>query len=257
MPHNRYLPTDLAANPRLRLFALPHAGGGAAAYVRWRPALGAGIDIVPIHLPGREERLGEPPLTDWPTLVGEIAGAVAPLLDRPFALVGNSFGAWLAFELVRALRRRGERLPAVLIAAASAAPHRPTVGERLHRLPDDEFEMAVVSRFDGIPPAVRASRELMALMLPALRADITLLETYDYVDEPPLAVDIVALGGAEDRAVSAAALADWRRHTAQRFSSRQLPGGHFFLLPTAERDRLELPAAVHLIAAQLERYHGD
>jgi surfactin synthase thioesterase subunit len=257
MPHNRYLPTDLSADAALRLLALPYAGGGAAGYFRWRQAMPRGVDLLPIHLPGRDARIGEQPITDLRKLVAEISSAVAPLMDRPYVLLGHSLGAWLAFELARELRRRGERLPCLLIAAASPAPHRPRAAEFLHQLPDAEFVAEISRRFDGIPPAVRANEELLQLLLPAMRADIELLETYEYVDEPPLETDIFAMGGSEDRAVSAMALADWRRHTSQRFSNRLLPGGHFFLFPAGDRDIHEPPAAVRMIAGQLERYLDD
>ena len=168
-------------------------------------------------------------------------------------LLGHSMGAWLAFELARELRRRGERMPGLLIVAASPAPQRSRAIEPIHQLPDAEFVAEMSRRFDGIPPAVRANEELLQLLLPAMRADMRLLETYEYVEEPPLEVDIFALGGVEDHAVSATALADWRRHTTGRFSSRLLPGGHFFLFPAGDQRTHEPPAAVRVIAVLLER----
>ena len=254
MSPNRYLPTDLSADAAMRLFTLPYAGGGSAGYFRWRPAMPPRVDVVPIQLPGREARIGEPPITDLRKLVAEIADAVAPLLDRPFVLLGHSLGAWLAYELACELRSRGERLPSLLIVAASPAPHRPRGEEPLHQLPDAEFVAEMIRRYDGIPPAVREHKELLELLLPAMRGDMELLETYEYVEKPPLETDILAIGSTEDRSVSATALADWRRHTSEHFSNRLLPGGHFFLFQADEQDRHEQPAAVRLIAAQLERY---
>jgi medium-chain acyl-[acyl-carrier-protein] hydrolase len=258
MPLNRYLPTDISPWAEVRLFALPYAGGGAAGYFRWRSALLPTVDVVPIHLPARETRIGEPPIAELRPLVTEIADAVEPTLDRPFALLGHSMGAWLAFELARELRRRGARSPGLLIVAASPAPHRPQQGERLHELPDAEFVEEVSRRFDGIPPAVRANSELLQLLLPALRADLQLIETYEYADEPPLEIDILALGGTEDQAISATALADWRRHTARGFSQRMLPGGHFFLFQAMEPDAAGQSAAgqsavVRMLAERLAR----
>jgi surfactin synthase thioesterase subunit len=253
MQHNRYLPTDLSADPALRLFALPYAGGGTAGFFRWRPALPTGVDLVPIRLPGREARIGELPIGDLRQLITEIADAVVPLTDRRFVLLGHSMGAWLAFELARELRRRGGRMPCLLIAAASPAPHRRCEAEPMHQLPDDEFVAEMIRRFDGIPPAVHANAELLQLLLPAMRADVELLETYEYADEPPLETDVLAIGGTEDRAVSATALADWRRHTSRRFSHRMLPGGHFFLFPPAEQETSVQGAAVRLISNILQR----
>jgi len=253
MQHNRYLPTHLSPDPALRLFALPYAGGGTAGFYRWRPVMPARADVVPIQLPGREARIGEPPIGDLRRLVTEIADAVVPLTDRRFVLLGHSMGAWLAFELARELRRRSARMPCLLVVAASRAPHRPSEAEPMHQLPDAEFFTEMIRRFDGIPTAIRTNAELLQLLLPAMRADMELLETYEYADEPPLDTEILAIGGTDDRAVSATALADWRRHTSRRFSTRLLPGGHFFLFSTGESAVHEQPAAVRLIGELLER----
>lgn len=253
MPHNRYLPNDLSADPALRLVALPNAGGGAAPYYRWRKAFDPRIDLVPIQLPGRESRISEPPLTDLVTLVTEIADAVTPMLDRPYAILGHSMGATIAFELARELRRREERMPELLIVAASAAPRQLQAGRSMSSLSDEAFIAEMNRRFDGIPPAVLEHEELLQLLLPALRADMALLEEYEYQDEPPLNVEILAIGGAEDRAVSRTQLADWRRHTSANFSQRMFPGRHFFLFPANERNPTEVPAAVRTISERLCR----
>lgn len=253
MPHNRYLPNHLSAAAALRLVALPYAGGGAAPYYRWRQTLDSRIELVPIQLPGRESRISEVPLTDLCTLVTEIADAMTPVLDRPYAILGHSMGATIAFELARELRRRNLRLPELLIVAASAAPHQQQAGQSMNSLSDEAFVAEMNRRFEGIPSAVLEHRELLQLLLPALRADMTLLENYKHQDESPLAVEILALGGTEDRAVSRTQLADWRRHTSANFSQRMFPGGHFFLFPASERSPAEIPAAVRTIFERLLR----
>ena len=150
-------------------------------------------------------------------------------------------------------------MPKLLIVAASPAPHRRREASLIHTLPDDQFVAEMGRRFDGIPPAVLGNDELLKLVLPAMRADMRLLETYEYSEEPPLGIDVIALGGSDDRAVSATALADWRRHTSQRFSSRLVPGGHFFLFPPTDSDRERQPAGVKVIAEKLAHYvdHRD
>jgi len=253
MPQNRYLPNDLSTAAPLRLVALPYAGGGAAPYFRWRTSLDPRIEVVPIQLPGREGRLSEPPLTDLGMLANEIADALTPVLDRPYAIVGHSMGATIAFELAREVRRRSERMPELLIVAASAAPHQQQAGQSMSSLSDESFVAEMNRRFDGISPAVLEHKELLQLLLPALRADMTLLETFRYQDEPPLDTEIMALGGTEDRAVSRTQLADWRRHTSANFSQRMFPGGHFFLFPASERNPAEVPAAVRTISERLAR----
>jgi hypothetical protein len=49
---------DIRLGARVRLFCLPHAGSGSAAFYRWKRLL-PGIDVCPVLLPGREMRLSE------------------------------------------------------------------------------------------------------------------------------------------------------------------------------------------------------
>ncbi len=215
--------------PGVRLVCLPYAGGGSAVYHRWRPAMPAGARLLPVCLAGREQRIGEPLPDDLPAVAGQVADEIAPQLDRPLVVLGHSMGALLAYELAHELRRRGARSPELLVVAASAAPDSPPPAEPLHELPDDQFVAQMQQRYDGIPPAVSDNPELLALLLPILRADVRLVETYRCDQRPPLDMEILALGGADDPAASAAKLAGWRRHTTGKFSARLLPGGHFFL----------------------------
>ncbi len=219
----------LTSTAELRLVCLPFAGGGSAVFHRWRPFVPSEIDLVPLALPGRESRIGEPLATDLRQFAGQLADDLRPILDRPYALLGHSLGAWLAFELARELRRRADHPPLALIVAACPPPHNSSMGRSLHRLPDEELLAEVARRFDGIAPAVRNNPELLQLLLPVLRADMQMAETYQYVEESPLEVEMLALGGTEDPAVSPARLAEWGRHTTKKSMTRLFPGGHFFL----------------------------
>lgn len=251
--------TNLAA---MRLICLPYAGGGSAAYFRWRSAIPAQIDLVPLALPGHDGRLHEPPCTNLRGLSGALADDLQSALDRPYALLGHSLGAWLAFELVRELRRRNGRLPRLLVVAAGRPPHEPSGEAALHRLPDSEFLAAVEQRYTGIPAAVRNQPELLQMLLPVLRADLQMVETYQYIAEPPLDVDILAIGGADDPTVSAGQLAEWQRHTTRDCSVRLVPGGHFFLFrgvgetqpSTTTVTSGEAPPALRMIIARLQDY---
>jgi surfactin synthase thioesterase subunit len=87
----------------------------------------------------------------------------------------------------------------------------------------------VQERYGAIPPAIRDNPELLALFLPTLRADFSLLDAYRYVDEAPLPVPITAVRGRQDEVVAAADVRAWEEHTDAGFEQRTLPGGHFFL----------------------------
>jgi medium-chain acyl-[acyl-carrier-protein] hydrolase len=200
-------------------------------------------------LPGRESRFREPPFRQLGPLIEALADNLRPLLDRPFVFFGHSLGALIGFELTRFLRRRGDALPAALFVSGRRAPERGLQEPPIHALPDDDFCDAL-RRFNGTPEAVLNHAELMALLLPMLRADFCLSETYNYVPEPPLPIPLVAFGGLQDPLVSRADLEAWREQTMASFQALLLPGNHFFV-HTAELSLLEL------LTSELKALPGD
>ncbi|MGO9097878.1 MAG: thioesterase domain-containing protein [Bryobacteraceae bacterium] len=241
---NSWFP-DAEANETaaLRLFAFPHAGGGAAAFHRWRPALPAGVALWPVRLPGRESRISETPFERMEPLVEALGQAIEPLLGGPFAFYGHSLGAVIAFELARQLRRRNLPLPRCLFVSGARAPR-----FRLNHLPPPEPSDAELLEelrgLGGVPEQALENPEWRSAMLPALRADSALYRSYAYREEPPLECAIRAYGGLEDARITRAHLEAWRRETSGSFAVAMLPGGHFFLhsaqfLETLARDLWE------------------
>ncbi|MFE0043492.1 thioesterase II family protein [Streptomyces albireticuli] len=211
-----------------RLFCLPYAGGGAAVYHAWRDAAPGHIEVCAPELPGRGRRLGESPYSRLRPLVGALADAVADGLDRPFALFGHSMGGLLAFELTRTLRERGLPLPAHLFVSAMAAPGTSRRRPDMHNATDAEFHREL--RFlNGTPRELLENDELMALMLPTLRADFSVLETYEHRPEPPLPVPVGVFAGTADPSVPLATLQGWRDQTTAGSRLTLFPGDHFFL----------------------------
>jgi medium-chain acyl-[acyl-carrier-protein] hydrolase len=162
-------------------------------------------------------------------LVPEIARAVHPYLDVPYAFFGHSLGALVAFELARYLRRETERTPAHLFVAARRSPERPEPRHPIHPLADREFVFEVQRRWGGIPAEVLKEPDLLALLLPALRADVTMIETYTYVLDEALDFPISCFGGLDDSTVTKEDLEAWKEHTRAHFEMIVFPGTHFFL----------------------------
>lgn len=215
---------------RLRLFCFPYAGGGASLFRPWVDALLPEVEVCSIQPPGREHRLTEAAYTRLDALVQALAVAIHPYLDLPFAFFGHSMGALTSFELARQLRRMSDRQPVRLCVAAHRAPHllNPTVTSTLiYQQPAEMFKK--VLRFEGTPEQILQNDELMEALLPILRADFELCDTYEYRDEPPLACPISVFGGLADSRISTASLEAWREQTSKTYSLRMLPGSHFFL----------------------------
>ncbi|MFE9663931.1 alpha/beta fold hydrolase [Streptomyces sp. NPDC005955] len=219
-------PRDGAA---LRLLCVPYAGGGTTVFHGWVAGLPDWIDVWLLRLPGREVRLREEPRTDLLALAGEAAQALAPALDRPFALFGHSLGALIAYEIAREMRRTHGLDASHLTVSARNAPEVPQPGRMSRLLSDDAFLEALDRRFRAVPEQIRRDPEMRALYLPVLRGDITMLETYRHRAEPPLRCPITALCGAEDQEASAAGMRGWRHHGRGGFAEHAYRGGHFFL----------------------------
>ncbi|MBR0820277.1 thioesterase II family protein [Bradyrhizobium liaoningense] len=209
------------------LICAPYAGGGNAIFRSWPKSLPS-VDFYALSLPGREARFSEPPFSALNTLVTSAVEAMRPLESRAFALFGHSMGGLVAFEVARQLRRSNARAPIHLFVSGFRAPHLPDPKPPLFDLPRvrfiDELRRISAPNFD-------ADRfpELIDLMLPTLRADFRLVQTYDYRPEPALTCPVTAFGGTEDSDVGERELREWRQHTSGAFTIRMLPGGHFFL----------------------------
>jgi medium-chain acyl-[acyl-carrier-protein] hydrolase len=212
----------------IKLFCFPYAGGSASIYREWVRQSPSAVQLIAVELPGRGARLTEPPFVSLPPLLEVLAEAIFPLLDKKFAFFGHSMGALIAFELARLLRRRYGREPQLLIASGRRAPQVPNTEPLTYNLPRDEF-IANLQRIDGTPKEVLEHTELMELMMPLLRADFQLNETYEYVTDAPLQCPIIAFGGLQDTHVAQDTLLSWKEQTTSDFNLHMLPGDHFFL----------------------------
>jgi medium-chain acyl-[acyl-carrier-protein] hydrolase len=220
----------LSARPgTARLFCFPYAGGSASAYRLWPGGLPEGLEVLGIQLPARANRLREAPVASVPGLVDSLVEAVRPLLDQPYAFFGHSMGSLLSVEVARALAARGEPLPAHLVVSGRRPSHVPDIVPPLRHLSDAEFVAQIDKRYGGIPVEILQNRDVLELLLPALRADIAALETFHPSGTEPLECPITAYGGSDDRVTPREHLDAWRSVTGSSFRVRVFTGGHFYL----------------------------
>jgi len=222
----RFQPSDGRAS--LRLFCFPYAGGSATAFHGWKRGLPEWVEVCPVHLPGRGPRASESPYTELLPLAEAAADALAPHLDKPYALFGHSMGATIAFEVARRLRRSGAAAPAHLFASACRAPQLNEFRARTFDMPHGELIRAL-RRLNGTPQAVLESDEMMQFFAPLIRADLQLIQTYVCRPEPPLGCPVTAFGGLQDPEETPERLAAWREQTAAAFEMVMYEGGHFFI----------------------------
>lgn len=234
-------PKPRRASARLRIFCLPFAGGGAGSFLGWDKQLPADIEVLPIHLPGRERRFCDPPCDEAAALIEQLLPALQPLLPPVYVLFGHSMGTIIAYELAQRLQSVG-RPPAYLLVSAAGAPHLAPRRRPIHALPPGEFR-AALSDMGGTPPEVLANDDILAAVEPTLRADFKLAETYRPCHAPLLDCPVRAYGGAADPHVSTEDLDAWAEVTTAPFGSRLFPGGHFYMKTEQQQHLLDDIAA--------------
>jgi len=227
-PSAWFPPVQDSPDVRMRLFCFPYAGGGTGVFQAWVRHLPPGVALAPARLPGRETRLDERPIDSMELLISALADAIGPYLDKPFALLGHSMGAAVAFELARALRQSGKSAPGCLFVSAARAPQLRRGHIPLPE-PSDAELLEELRRLNGVPPELLENEEWMRLALPALRADAALYRNYMYAEAPPLDCPIRAYGGLDDERISRSQIEAWSEQTTKSFSLQMFPGGHFFL----------------------------
>ncbi len=239
----------MAASPTVNLLTLPCAGASATMYLRWRRSLPAGVRLVPLELPGRGTRHGEPFVEDFQTLVDQLAERHSQDLQGRYVLLGHSMGAVLAHGLTQAQRRGNRPLPQALFVCGSAAPAlRDTT--RFAGALTDEALITDLRRQGGTPEELFQSPELLRMTLDTLAADYRVCASYRRGVSAvppgplgPLPLPIHALGGRADE-IPPAHLQAWAHETTAGFSMSWFDGGHFFI-------RQQEPAVLTVLEREL------
>ncbi|UZW58436.1 thioesterase II family protein [Lysobacter enzymogenes] len=212
-----------------RLICLPYAGGSWHAFAPWQVALQGQLEVVAPELPGRGHRIAEAPFSRLPALVDWLLDELDAQLADDFSLWGHSMGALLAYETARTLERRGRRGPRHLFVTGALPPRYPRHAERYHLLDDDGL-IAKLAAMGGTPEEVLRDRDLMQIVLPFVRADFAVCETYAWdCREPAVCAPITAIGGDRDPDIAIEKLQGWNDCSRAGARVSSLPGGHFFL----------------------------
>ncbi|QLZ67641.1 polyketide synthase [Legionella sp. PC1000] len=242
----------IQANAQVRLFCFPFGGGGASIYREWQQEFPDFIEVCPIQLPGRENRMEEPPLANLDTLVSMLANQLKPQLNLPFAFFGHSFGSLIGFELSRYLRRHNLPQPAHLFASAYPDPRIPSKSldnllttlqqmninlfdldpERISELDDEQLTaLSIVFKENGIVDYSdeRMNKSIIKVLLPIFISDMNIVKSYGYRDESPLKSNITVFLGKQDTWVSPEDHLGWAAHSLEHCEFQQFNSGHLFI----------------------------
>jgi surfactin synthase thioesterase subunit len=236
----RYRPAPQA---RVRLVCFPHAGGSASYFYPVAQALAADIDVIAVQYPGRQNRRLEPCCDSISELADQV-GRELRAEPAPIAFFGHSMGAIVAFEVARRMERGTGTGPAALFASGRRAPSR-SRAENVHER-DDAGLVAEILALGGTDSALLQDRELLSMVLPAIRADYRAIERYSCPPGVTISSPVTVLTGTADPRTTQPEAEAWRGHTTGRFSLHSYPGGHFFL-------QSHIPEILAVITAGLDR----
>ncbi|MEU5852884.1 thioesterase II family protein [Saccharopolyspora shandongensis] len=208
-----------------RLFCLPYSGCGASMYRHW-PAMVEGLEICPIQLPGRENRLRERPHETYQELAAEVIDAIGPHLDRPFGFFGHCGSALSSYEIAVQLARSGGPVPTCVFVSSQVAPQEGPFGSYLEM---DDVELAeevrrLIRELGGVEPR----EDLVRLSLRVMRADVDANAKYRMAEAVRLPCRVSAIGWKDDVNIRPDQMTGWR--DCGRTVFRLLGGSHFTFL---------------------------
>ncbi|WP_433661676.1 thioesterase II family protein [Nocardia sp. CA-128927] len=219
-------PRSAASAP---LLIFPHAGAGASAYRVFAKQLSDAFDVVVFQYPGRQDRAREAPET---SLHGIAQGAFEAFRSsshdqaQPLTVFGHSMGAITAFEFVRLAEAAGRQVRLLGVSAA-VAPSR--VADLPPHPTEDEQLLDHMSALSGTGSDVMASRDVMRMALPVMKADYRAFDGYSCAADIEIGAPIQVLGGDDDPFVAPRDLYAWSAHTRADIEVTMFTGGHFYL----------------------------
>lgn len=224
------LTENITDKTEILLICLGHAGAWSSLFNDWNKYISDKVAIIPIILPGKDNRLDEKPFTRMGALVKSVGYILSEFYNKRIALFGNCLGGLEAYELASELQNNYNINVESLFISAQPSPRCVYVDseQMLHKLDNQEF-IAEVKRRNGTPKSVLENTELIKILLPSIRSDFKIYETYKYKEKPLLNCPIITFTGTEDAEINKEDVLLWNCYTSKKYFNYDIEGGHFFI----------------------------
>lgn len=221
------LVSDDTSPKNYRVIAFPFAGGSGGVFHPWKPLLDKNVEVLAYTPPGRSSRFQDEVVDSMEGLLEDIWKHVTPFLDKPFILFGHSLGSLVAFEFFHKLVKNNKPLPFHFISSARKAPSIKWTDSWTSF--DDKGFLRKLDELGGLHPDIASNEELLELLVPILRADITIVEQYRPGSDTPLSCPATVFGGHDDVNIPKEALQQWQQHFTPPIQLKMFDAGHFYL----------------------------
>jgi len=215
----------------VKLFCIPYAGGSALSYKVWKKHLNSNIELFPMELAGRGNRLNEPYYASMEEAVDDLYGTISNDIKccSDYILFGHSMGSVIAYELYYKLIGNGLQKPLHIFFSGHEAPTRDIKVDDTYNLPADEFKQKLLTIGSSLAEIID-NEEYMGFFLPIIRADYRILGQHAYqLKDIPMDCDITILNGRDDIKASQHDLEGWTETTKGKCNFLFFDGGHFYI----------------------------
>lgn len=210
------------------VFCFHHAGSSASVYMPWTKKNDEHIAFIPIELPGKGCRMAEDYIFNMDTISSMIAKAISEFADgRRYILYGHSMGSAVAFKTAYELEQNYSNKPLALMVSGrhSACIH---FSDRYSTDMDDSALIDELKLMGGTPKEILENEEVLKIIIPFIKNDYKLNETFIYNNEV-LSIPIIAYAGSKDHDASFKMMDAWKDVTTGKFSKYEYSGEHFFI----------------------------
>lgn len=224
-------------NNGYKIFCIPYAGAGATVYRTWQQLLGDEINVIPIQLPGRENRMGDPLIDNAKELAKQILEGIKKELTEHFSIFGHSMGGILAYELSILMEEEFGIYPDILFMSATTLTPR---DESKIISNKNDYELAVyLSKSGGTALELINNHSFREAYFPIIRNDYKLVEIYKS-DLKMTSAKIRAFASYDDCEICYKDTQDIKVVT-NNYNISYFDGGHFYIQSSAKEltDRIK------------------